>query len=84
MGYATLSLGCYMVRCYNNIASLAVGYINLSCCHLYSLASYDRPYDLKIKYPVARGYQFLLDVVFACCYMKSLARLLYHCCTSIV
>ena len=44
MGYETLSLGCYMVRCYNNIASLAVGYIYLSCCHLYSFASYDHPY----------------------------------------
>ena len=37
------------------IASLAVGYIYLSCCHLYSFASYDRPYALKTKYPVARG-----------------------------
>ena len=41
--------------------------IYLSCCHLYSFASYDRPYDLIIKYPVTRGYQFLSDVVFACC-----------------
>ena len=41
-------------------------------------------YALKIKYPVIRGYQFLLDVqVFACCYMKGLARLPNHCYTSI-
>ena len=66
------------------IASLAVGYIYLSRFHLYSFASYDLPYDLIVKYPVARGYQFLLDVVFACCYMKGLARLPSHCCTSIV
>ena len=26
--------------------------------------SYDRPYALKIKYPVTMGHQFLLDVVF--------------------
>ena len=46
MGYVTFSLGCYMVCC--SIASLAVGYIYLSCSHLYSFASYDRPYALKI------------------------------------
>ena len=62
MGYVTFSLGCYMVCC--SVASLAVGYIYLSCSHLYSFASYDRPYALKIKYPVTRGCQFLLDVVF--------------------
>ena len=60
MGYVTFSLGCYMVCC--SVASLAVGYIYLSCSHLYSFASYDRPYALKIKYPVIRG--FLLHVVF--------------------
>ena len=47
MGYVTFSLGCYMVCC--SVASLAVGYIYLSCSHLYSFASYDRPYALKIK-----------------------------------
>ena len=62
MGYVTFSLGCYMVCC--SIASLAVGYIYLSCSHLYSFASYDRPYALKIKYPGTRGWPFLLDVVF--------------------
>ena len=46
MGYVTFSSGCYMVCC--SIASLAVGYIYLSCSHLYSFASYDRPYALKI------------------------------------
>jgi len=46
MGYVTFSLGCYMVCC--SVASLAVGYIYLSCSHLYSFASYDRPYALKI------------------------------------
>ena len=46
MGYVTFSLGCYMVCC--SVASLAVGYIYSSCSHLYSLASYDRPYALKI------------------------------------
>ena len=66
------------------IASLAVGYIYLSCRHLYSFASYDRLYVLKFKYPVPRGYQFLLDEDFACCYMKGLARSGYHCYTSIV
>ena len=35
-----------MVCC--SVASLAVGYIYLSCPHLYSFASYDRPYALKI------------------------------------
>ena len=30
--------------------------IYLSCSHLYSFASYDRPYALKIKYPVTRGF----------------------------
>ena len=54
MVYVTFSLGCYMV-CYS-VASLAVGYIYLSCSHLYSFASYDRPYALKIKYPVTRGF----------------------------
>ena len=54
MGYVTFSLGCYMVYC--SVASLAVGYIYLSCSHLYSFASYDRPYALKIKYPVIRGF----------------------------
>ena len=52
MGYVTFSLGCYMVCC--SVASLAVGYIYLSCSHLYSFASYDRPYALKIKHPVTR------------------------------
>ena len=83
MGYVTFSLGCYMVCC--SIASLAVGYIYLSCSHLYSFASYDRPYALKIKYPVTRG--FSQTQFFACCYMKGLARfvcLLNHCYTSIV
>ena len=47
LGYVTFSLGCYMVCC--SIASLAVGYIYLSCSHLYSFASYDHPYALKIK-----------------------------------
>ena len=42
MGYVTFSLGCYMVCC--SVASLAVGYIYLSCSHLYSFASYNRPY----------------------------------------
>ena len=51
-----------MVCC--SIASLAVGYIYLSYSHLYSFASYDRPYALKFKYPVTRGCQFLQDVVF--------------------
>ena len=51
-----------MVCC--SITSLAVGYIYLSCSHLHSFASYDRLYALKFKYPVTRGYQFLLDVVF--------------------
>ena len=46
MGYVTFSLGCYIVCC--SVASLAVGYIYLSCSHLYSFASYDRPYALKI------------------------------------
>ena len=46
MGYVTFSLGCYMVCC--SVASLAVGYIYLCCSHLYSFASYDRPYALKI------------------------------------
>ena len=46
MGYVTFSLGFYMVCC--SVASLAVGYIYLSCSHLYSFASYDRPYALKI------------------------------------
>ena len=54
MGCVTFSLGCYMVCC--SVASLAVGYIYLSCSHLYSFASYDRPYALKIKYPVIRGF----------------------------
>ena len=54
MGYVTFSLGCYMVCC--SVASLAAGYIYLSCSHLYSFASYDRPYALKIKYPVIRGF----------------------------
>ena len=62
MGYVTFSLGCYMVCC--SIASLSVGYIYLSCFHLHSFASYDRPHVLKIKYPVTRSCQFLLDVVF--------------------
>ena len=31
-----------------SVASLAVGYIYSSCSHLYSFASYDRPYALKI------------------------------------
>ena len=53
VGYVTFSSGCYMVC--SSVASL-------SCSHLYSFASYDRPYALKIKYPVTRG--FLLDVVF--------------------
>ena len=35
-----------MVCC--SVASLAVGYIYLGCSHLYSFASYDRPYALKI------------------------------------
>ena len=84
MGNVTLSfLG--VTWCAVTTTSLAVGYIYLSCSHLYSFASYDRPYALKIKYPVTRGYQFLLDVqVFACCYMKGLARLQNHCYTSIV
>ena len=46
MGYVTFSLGCYMVCC--SVASLAVGYIYWSCSHLYSFASYVRPYALKI------------------------------------
>ena len=46
MGYVTFSLGCYMACC--SVASLAVDYIYLSCSHLYSFASYDRPYALKI------------------------------------
>ena len=54
MGYVTFSLGRFMVCC--SVASLAVGYIYLSCSHLYSFASYDRPYALKIKYPVTRGF----------------------------
>ena len=54
MGCVTFSLGCYMVCC--SVASLAVGYIYLSCSHLYSFASHDRPYALKIKYPVIRGF----------------------------
>ena len=83
MGYVTFSLGCYMVCC--SVASLAVGYIYLSCSHLYSFASYDRPYALKIKYPVIRG--FSQTQFFACCYMKGLARfvcLMNHCYASIV
>ena len=40
------------------IASLAVGYIYLICCHLWSFASYDRPSDLKIKYPLTRFLSF--------------------------
>ena len=51
-----------MVCC--SIASLAEGYIYLSCSHLYSFAPYDRPYVLKIKYPMTKGCQFLSDVVF--------------------
>ena len=66
------------------IASLEVGYIYLSCCHLHSFASYDRPYAPKTKYPVARDYQFLVDVVFACSFMKGFARSRYHFYTSIV
>ena len=54
MVYVTFSLECYMVCC--SVASLAVGYVYLSCSHLYSFASYDRPYALKIKYPVTRGF----------------------------
>ena len=50
MGYVTFSLGCYLVCC--SVASLAVGYIYLSCSHLYSFASYDRPYALKIMFDV--------------------------------
>ena len=46
MGYVTFSLGRYKVRC--SIASLAVGYIYLSCSHLCSFVSYDHPYPLKI------------------------------------
>ena len=46
LGYVTFSLGCYMVCC--SIASLAVGYI-FELFSLYSLASYDCPYALKIK-----------------------------------
>ena len=63
-----------MVCC--SIASLAVGYIYLSCSHLYSLASYDRPYALKRR-----------SFLHAAIYMKGLARfvfLLNHCYTSIV
>ena len=66
------------------IASLGVGYIYLSCCHLHSFASYQRPYAPKTKYPVARGYQFLVDVVFACSFMKGFARSRYRFYTSIV
>lgn len=69
MGYATFSLGCYMVWC--SIASLAVGYIYfqtlpyllpfcLTSAHLYSFASYNGAYALKMKYPVTRGCQFPL------------------------
>ena len=56
MGFVTLLGGVtwYVVT----IASLAVGYIYLSCCHLCSFESYDRPSDLKIKYPVARFLSF--------------------------
>ena len=35
-----------MVCC--SIASLPVAYIHFTCSHLYSFASYDRPYALKI------------------------------------
>ena len=73
-GYATVSLGCYMVCCYNNsfISGRLYTFELLSFIHF---TSYDRPYALKIKYPVTRGYQFLLDKVFACCCMKGLACL---------
>ena len=75
MGYVTFSLGCYMVCC--SIASLAVGYIYLSCSHLYSLPCYDRPFALKIKYPCS-DHAFLSEVAFfACCHMKGLARFVW-------
>ena len=84
MGYVTFSLACYMVCC--SIASLSVGYIYLSCFHLHSFASYDRPHVLKIKYPVTRGCQFLLDVVFCILLyerFRTCVCLLNHCYTSI-
>ena len=40
-----------------------------------TIASLAVGYALKIKYPVTRGYQFLLDTVFACRCMKGLACL---------
>ena len=63
-----------MVCCYNNsfISGRLYTFELLSFIHF---ASYDRPYAIKIKYPATRGYQFLLDTVFACCCMKGLACL---------
>ena len=61
--YTSYLLLLIVVSC--SLASLAVGYIYLSCSHLFSFASYNRPYALKIKsHAVTRGCQFLLDVVF--------------------
>ena len=61
--YTSYLLLLIVVSC--SLASLAVGYIYLSCSHLYSFVSYNRPYALKIKsHAVTRGCQFLLDVVF--------------------
>ena len=82
MSYVTLSLGCYMVCCYNCLFSGRLYVLELLAFMFIRVLL--RPSDLKIKYPVASGYQFLLKVVFACCYMKGLARLRYHCYTSIV
>ena len=53
MGYATLSLGCCMVCCYHCFISGRL-YI-LSYCHLYSFASYDRPYAHRRPKLTLRG-----------------------------
>ena len=52
MGYVTFSLGCYMVCC--SVASLAVGYIYMSCSHLYSFASY--PFIKKVRLFKVKSY----------------------------
>ena len=32
------------------------------CIAVLSFASFDRPYALKIKYPMTKGYQFFTDI----------------------
>ena len=61
MGYVTPCLGCCMVCCNNCFISGGLVYI-VRCFHLYSFASYDLPYALKIKYLMAKGYQYSIHV----------------------